>query len=209
MLSVIYRHTVTLPPNFKWAVKSHTVRCCCTCMHADTWGDIYLHCWLLFKAEGCNRLLGLISVNKKGQETVCTHLQPSDTRLWSDFSGSVLLPAGQFRSGLRLTHFHPHSLGNPSICILSLTSFLLPVTPWVLAPWYPSVRPSPPINTSLTLVDSIPTVLFSIPTSQARFWGTGLSDTSPGKKNLSDFPLVSAGPWELWFPKWIVYRSPA
>lgn len=75
-------------------------------------------------------------------------LQPSDTTLWSDCSASVLFPAGQFRSGLQLTHFHPHSLGNPSICILSLTSFLLPFTYllWVLSPWYPLERPTPPID---------------------------------------------------------------
>lgn len=87
-----------------------------------TCGIVYLHCWLQFKACHC-AILRIIPVNIKGQETVCPHLQPSDTRLWSDFSGSVLLPAGQFRSGLRL-----HSLSSTfpwkSIHLYSFTHLL-------------------------------------------------------------------------------------
>lgn len=137
-----------------------------------------MHCGFLFKAHACKRLLGFICVNKRDRR-VCTHLQPSGIGLWSDFCGSALLPAGQFRSGLGLVYFHPESLGNPSFSILALT---LSGSQRALAPLYPWVRPSSPINTLCIGTDSVCMVLLCLPSSLTHFFRTGLSDTSPGKK---------------------------
>lgn len=119
----------------------------CLCVSVSRSADVFICC--------ANRSLGRYYWahlwNSKSTEVLILP-KPSDTRLWSDCSASVLLPAGQFRSGLQLTHFHPHSLGNPSICILSLTSFLLPFTYrlWVLSPWCPLERPSPSIGNKIS-----------------------------------------------------------
>lgn len=83
-------------------------------------------------------LLGLISENKMDSVFfIILLLVACDIRLWSQFSGSILLPAGHFRSGLQLPHFHLHPLGSPSICIPPLTTFLPPFTYplWILAAW--------------------------------------------------------------------------
>lgn len=108
---------------------------------------VYLYSWSQFTLM----LLEYLGSSLKMKRAVFCFfilLVACDIRLWSHFSGSVLLPAGHFRSGLQLPHFHPHSLGSPSICIPPLTTFLPPFT-------YPLVdhcclmplqRPHLPIN---------------------------------------------------------------
>lgn len=132
-----------------------------------------------------------------------------DIRLWSHFSGSIILPAGHFRSGLQLPHFHPHSLGNPSICIPSSQQLLAPFTSpqWTLAAWCNcgglTFLSTAFILTSVMAVFSLhPSTITHV--SGERVFPIPL----PEKENLSYFPLVSAGPWELWFPQMNSVREP-
>lgn len=84
---------------------------------------VYVYSWSQFTLM----LLDYLNSSLKIKRTVFffTLLVACDIRLWSHFSGSILLPAGHFRSGLQLPHFHPHSLGSPSICIPPLTTSCL------------------------------------------------------------------------------------
>lgn len=132
-----------------------------------------------------------------------------DIRLWSNFSGSIVLPAGHFRSGLQLPHFHPHSLGNPSICIPPASTSLPPFTSrlWTLAAWCPygdlTFLSTAFILTSVMAVFSLHLSTITHASGERVF-----PIPLPEKENLSYFPLVSAGPWELWFPQMNSVQEP-
>lgn len=101
-----------------------------------------------------------------------------------------------------VTHLLSSTFPGKSIHVHSLPHHLPdPIHPTSCCTPIPSVRPFISINTSCNLVDGFPIILFSILPTLTCFKEMDLSNTSPRKKNLSDFPLLSAGPWELWFPK--------
>lgn len=80
---------------------------------------VYLYSWSQFTLMPLD-YLGSSLKKKKGQCFFFYSSVACDTRLWSHFSGSILLPAGHFRSGLQLPYFHPHfSEVRPSVFLRS------------------------------------------------------------------------------------------
>ena len=161
------------PSNIKQAVE-------CTGSYYGSWicgcvvcGRVWrcLFALLMLKVDWCNRLLGFISANKKDRRLsvlICSPVTPGFEVISVALSSSPLGNSDPACSSLTFIHI---PLGNPSICLPSLTSFLLSFTPWAPAPRYSCSRPFASRQHSLTLYSycAAPTLLLTIPTSVTRF----------------------------------------
>lgn len=197
-LQWIFRHLVIVTSNFKRALKWYSGQC--VSVNPGVWMHFKLPAGPIFLIKKIKRFFLLQSIG---------------TRLWSDFS--VLVCPWPFRSGLDLVHFHPHSLGNPSICIFFffflLTYFLSPSlhSASVLEAWSTSGAFA---SNQHSLIHSVPMVIVSVSTPSHTLPRTGSFRFLSWKKKkkqkekpkwLSISFLL--GHENYGFPKWIVYRS--
>lgn len=144
---------------FKWDVKCPKVLCCYirVCMIYISTVDCYMR-----QMDAAGYWASSLQINKDKRQSVliCSPVTPGFEVISIQLSSSPLGNSDPAWNSVTFIHI-PMEI-HPSVLFHSPPS-------WVLAPWHPTVRPSPPINTSRTLIDSIPMVSFSIHTSRTWF----------------------------------------